>query len=99
MTAPEVAEEFGISAQAVREAAANQRIPARKVGRDWIIKHQDAEQRWGKGARRKREKPASGSRSRAGLREARRSQIDVKLKALENSIRSMMFLTSMDAIL
>jgi hypothetical protein len=62
MTAPEVAEEFGISAQAVREAAANQRIPARKVGRDWIIKHQDAEQRWGKGARRKTNKSTSNSR-------------------------------------
>ncbi len=65
MTAPEIAEEFGISAQAVREAAANQRIPARKVGRDWLIKRQDVEQRWGNGSQRKTEKTALGSRSRA----------------------------------
>lgn len=65
MTAPEIAEEFGISAQAVREAAAHQRIPARKIGRDWVIKRQDAEQRWGKHPRTRTEKSASGSRARA----------------------------------
>jgi uncharacterized protein (DUF433 family) len=65
MTAPEIAEEFGISAQAVREAAANQRIPARKVGRDWIIKRQDAEQRWDKEVRGRADKPTSGTQTRA----------------------------------
>lgn len=72
MTAPEIAEEFGISAQAVREAAANHRIPARKVGRDWLIKRQDVEQRWGKGSQRKTEKPAPGSRSRAATTRSKR---------------------------
>lgn len=65
MTAPEIAEEFGISAQAVREAAARQRIPARKIGRDWVIKRQDAEQRWGNNPRARTDRPASGSRTRA----------------------------------
>ena len=61
MTAPEIADEFGISAQAVREAAAHQRIPARKIGRDWVIRRQDAVQRWGDKPRTRSETIVSGA--------------------------------------
>jgi uncharacterized protein (DUF433 family) len=48
MTVPEIAAEFGITPQAVREAAAKGWITARKAGRDWLIRRGDALARWQK---------------------------------------------------
>lgn len=48
MTVPEIAAEFHLTDQAIRKAAKNQTVPARKVGRDWVIKRADALAYWGK---------------------------------------------------
>jgi uncharacterized protein (DUF433 family) len=48
MTAAEIAAEFGISTQAIRKAAMQHRIKARKSGTTWLIKRRDALARWGK---------------------------------------------------
>jgi uncharacterized protein (DUF433 family) len=48
MTVPEIAAEFGVSAQTIREAAQMGWVKARKAGRDWLIKRRDAAQRWDK---------------------------------------------------
>jgi uncharacterized protein (DUF433 family) len=48
MTAPEIAETYGVSVQAVRKAATEGWIPARKSGATWLIKRYEAHQRWGK---------------------------------------------------
>lgn len=47
MTVPEIAAEFHITEQAVRKAAKNQTVSARKVGRDWLIRRVDAVANWG----------------------------------------------------
>jgi excisionase family DNA binding protein len=47
MTVSEIAETYGISAQAVREACKEGWLPARKSGATWLIRHADAEDRWG----------------------------------------------------
>jgi uncharacterized protein (DUF433 family) len=47
MTAAEIAQEFGITARAVRKAAMNGSIPARKSGATWLVKRGDAVARWG----------------------------------------------------
>jgi uncharacterized protein (DUF433 family) len=47
LTATEIAQTYGISTAAVREAAAKGRLPARKSGATWLIRHSDAEARWG----------------------------------------------------
>jgi len=47
MTVPEIAAEFGLTEQAIRKAAKNQAIPARKIGRDWVVKRADALAYWG----------------------------------------------------
>lgn len=48
MTTAEVAETFGISDRTVREAIEKGWIKARKSGGTWLIRRQDAEQRWSK---------------------------------------------------
>jgi uncharacterized protein (DUF433 family) len=48
MTASEVSLRYGISPQAVRQAAGTGQIPARKSGATWLIKRRDAEAKWGK---------------------------------------------------
>jgi uncharacterized protein (DUF433 family) len=48
LTPPEIAAEFGISEQAVRKAAAEGWIAARKAGKIWLIRRADAVARWGK---------------------------------------------------
>jgi uncharacterized protein (DUF433 family) len=50
MTPPAIAAEFGVSEQAIREAAAKGWIPARKEGKVWLIRRQDALARWQKQA-------------------------------------------------
>lgn len=52
LTATEVAQLYGISTAAVREAAAKGRVPARKSGATWLIRRADAESRWANKARR-----------------------------------------------
>ena len=47
MTVPEIAAEFHITEQAVRKAAKNGAVSARKVGRDWSIRRADAFAYWG----------------------------------------------------
>jgi excisionase family DNA binding protein len=47
MTVSEAAQVYGISAQAIREACKEGWIPARKSGAAWLIRHADAEKRWG----------------------------------------------------
>lgn len=47
MTVAEIHETYGVSAQAVREAAAKGWIAARKSGNTWLIRRRDAEARWG----------------------------------------------------
>lgn len=47
MTVSEVAKAYGISTQAVREACKEGWLPARKSGAAWLIRHSDAEERWG----------------------------------------------------
>ena len=47
MTPPEIAIEFGVSEQAVRKAASQGWIPARKAGKIWLIRRSDALARWG----------------------------------------------------
>jgi uncharacterized protein (DUF433 family) len=48
MTPPEITYEFGVSEQAVRKAAAEGWIAARKAGKIWLIRRGDAVARWGK---------------------------------------------------
>lgn len=48
MSATEIAQEYGITERAVREAAAKGWLPARKAGAIWLIARRDAEARWGK---------------------------------------------------
>lgn len=55
MTVSEVAETYGLTPRAVREAAAKGWIPARKSGATWLIGRLYAEARWGK-------KPATRSK-------------------------------------
>jgi excisionase family DNA binding protein len=52
LTVTEIAQTYGISTAAVREAAAKGRVPARKSGATWLIRRSDAEGRWGDRARR-----------------------------------------------
>jgi len=47
MTVPEIAAEFNLTEQAIRKAAKNKAVPARKAGRDWLIKRADALAYWG----------------------------------------------------
>jgi len=47
VTATEVAAEFGVAARVVRQSAAKGWIPARKSGATWLIRHRDAQARWG----------------------------------------------------
>jgi len=47
MTVAEIADTYAVSAQAVRKAATEGWIPARKSGATWLIKRRDAHQRWG----------------------------------------------------
>jgi excisionase family DNA binding protein len=50
MTVTEVAEAFGVSTRAVRQAATNGWVSARKSGSTWLIRRSDAEARWAKPA-------------------------------------------------
>lgn len=52
MTPPEIAHEFGISEQAVRKAAHEGWVQARKAGKIWMIRRRDAFARWGRAATR-----------------------------------------------
>jgi hypothetical protein len=47
LTVPEIAAEFHITEQAVRKAAKNGAVSARKAGRDWLIRRRDALSYWG----------------------------------------------------
>jgi uncharacterized protein (DUF433 family) len=47
MTVSEIAVIYGVSTQAVREACKEGWLPARKSGATWLIRHADAEDRWG----------------------------------------------------
>jgi excisionase family DNA binding protein len=47
MTVAEVAKEYGIKPVTVRRAIYDKRIAARKSGGTWLIRHADAEARWG----------------------------------------------------
>ena len=47
LTVTEIAQTYGISTAAVREAATKGRLPARKSGATWLIRRSDAEARWG----------------------------------------------------
>lgn len=46
MTASEVSTVYGVTPQAVREAAARGWLRARKSGATWLIRRRDAEARW-----------------------------------------------------
>jgi uncharacterized protein (DUF433 family) len=48
MTVTEIAAMYGVTPQAVREAALRGWIRARKSGATWLIQRRDAERRWGK---------------------------------------------------
>lgn len=52
LTVTEIAQTYGISTAAVREAATKGHVPARKSGATWLIRRSDAESRWGDRARR-----------------------------------------------
>jgi len=47
LTATEIAQQYGITTGAVRQAALKGQIPARKSGSTWLIRRVDAEKRWG----------------------------------------------------
>ena len=46
MTVTEVSAVYGVTPQAVREAASRGWVPARKSGATWLIRRRDAEARW-----------------------------------------------------
>lgn len=47
LTVSQVSERYGISPQAVRKAIAKGRIPARKIGHQWVCIAEVVEHRWG----------------------------------------------------
>lgn len=49
MTSEEIAETYGIDTSTIRRACLAGWIHARKSGRSWLIRREDAEKRWGKG--------------------------------------------------
>jgi excisionase family DNA binding protein len=49
MTVEDVAAKYGLQSGTVRRTIHLGNIPARKSGKNWLIKHSDAEARWGNG--------------------------------------------------